>query len=407
MSTLKTLSLLLCLVGALRAQYFQHNYAVVVGIRVYTQFKELPNARADAESIAAFLKSQHYEVNELYDQRATRTGILEAIDSIAVKVKEHDRVLIFFAGHGYTETRGGQDWGYIVPFDGRSGTTSTLIGMEELRTQSERLGRAAHQLFLMDSCYGGSIGLRDIGGGVDPGVPNYLFEISRRVAREALTAGGRDQQVEDGAVNGHSRFTEMLLEALRDGKADLNSDGYITFSELSAYLLPRATTRLQTPEPAWLPGHGQGEYWFVAPKETVDFVFSTSGSNGAPRGEAKDIEAQGGRSSGHQADVRTDAVTLTVAASIDKENDGWHINVRFSPHEGILVLKQIKAHIGTGNRAVGCDMNVRVGSSLWYEVCVIPRRIAPTAETITEVAAILVSDDGKEIEVRSGKPKLE
>ena len=141
-----------------------------------------------------------------------------------------------------------------------------MIGMEELHTQSERMGKASHQLFLMDSCYGGSIGMRDSPSGVDPRTPNYLEEITRRPAREALTAGGRDQQVEDGAANGHSRFTSALLEALQDGKADLNSDGYITFSELSAYTLPRATSRQQTPAQAILPGHGLGEYWFVSPR---------------------------------------------------------------------------------------------------------------------------------------------
>jgi len=173
--TVKLIALLFCFVDFLNAQTFQHSYAIVIGIRTYEFQKELPNAQADAEAIAAFLKNQHYEVTELYNQGARRAAIIDAIDNVALLVNEHDRVVFFFAGHGYTETRGGQEWGYIVPFDGKSRTTSSLIGMEELRTESERMGKAGHQLFLLDSCYGGSIG-RDSVGGVDPRVPDYLLQ---------------------------------------------------------------------------------------------------------------------------------------------------------------------------------------------------------------------------------------
>ncbi|MFL6388909.1 MAG: caspase domain-containing protein [Terriglobales bacterium] len=259
------ISLIVLIANSLSAQTFQRSYAIVIGVKTYQNFGNLPNAEADAESIATFLKTQNYQVIELYNKNAGRAEILDAMDEVSRVANDHDRVLVFFAGHGYTETRGGQDWGYIVPYDGRPNTVSTMIGMEELRTQSERMGKAHHQLFLMDSCYGGSIGMRDSPGGVDPRVPDYLPEISRRIAREALTAGGKDQRVEDGSKNGHSRFTAALLEALAEGKADLNSDGYITFSELSAYVIPRATSREQTPAPAWLPGHGLGEYWFTSP----------------------------------------------------------------------------------------------------------------------------------------------
>jgi hypothetical protein len=267
-------------------QTFQRSYAIVIGIKTYKSLRTLPNASSDAKSIAALLKAQGYQLTELYDQDATRSNIIDAMDTVARTVDEHDRVLFFFAGHGFTETRGGQDWGYIAPYDGRPPITSSLIGMEELRTESQKMGRASHQLFLMDSCYGGSLGARDSPIGVDPRIPNYLTEITRRVAREALTAGGKDQQVEDGAINGHSRFTATLLEALQEGKADLNSDGYITFSELSAYTLPRATSRQQTPAQAWLPGHGLGEYWFVSPKSGRTVSSVSSAPSGQIRGDA-------------------------------------------------------------------------------------------------------------------------
>lgn len=245
------------------AQSFQNSYGLVVGIHQYQSGGTLPNARADAEAIANLLKVEGYIVTELYDNQATRGAIIDSMDKIAQKTTSHDRVVFFFAGHGATLVRGGKDWGYVVPYDGNGDQASTLVSVTELQAESERMGNARHQLFLMDSCYGGSIGVRDIpGGGVPINAPDYLQQISDRIARDALTAGGKDQRVEDGAKGNHSIFTTALLEGIEQGKADADGDGIVTFPELTAYVLTRATTRLQTPVATQLPGDGLGAYWF-------------------------------------------------------------------------------------------------------------------------------------------------
>jgi hypothetical protein len=101
---------------------------------------------------------------------------------------------------------------------------------------------------------------------LNPGIPGYLEEVTRRPARQIITAGGKNQQVADGGPRGHSVFTGYLLEALEDSLGDLNGDGYITFSELNAYLVPRATSTLQTPAVGYLPAHGLGEFTFRSPR---------------------------------------------------------------------------------------------------------------------------------------------
>src|SRR5215471_9758038 len=124
---MKTIALLLAAAVNLCGQWFQRSYAIVIGINVYEANARLQYARADATSIAAFLKGQSYEVTELYDRNASRGAILDAMDSIALRATDHDRVVFFFAGHGVTLSRGGRDWGYIVPSDGRPQQASTLI----------------------------------------------------------------------------------------------------------------------------------------------------------------------------------------------------------------------------------------------------------------------------------------
>jgi len=128
------------------------------------------------------------------------------------------------------------------------------------------MSAARHQLFILDSCFGGLAAMRtgDITT-IDPRIPNYAFEITRRRARQLLTAGGANQRVRDGGPDGHSYFTGQLLRALNDGTADNNGDGYITFSELSGYIQVAASSLNQTPGIYFLEGHEQGDFLFVNP----------------------------------------------------------------------------------------------------------------------------------------------
>ncbi len=216
--------------------------------------------------MAAYLTKQGFEVIQLYDQAATKEAILaELQDNLKYKVKREDRVLFFFSGHGYTETTGDTDWGYLIPYNGK--TPSTYIGMRDLQTISEQLGTAKHQLFILDSCFGGLLGTRS--GGVDPSIPNYIAEITRRKARQVLTAGGKDQEVPDRGPDGHSKFVGCLLKALEKGDANLNSDGFITFHELGVYVLSCAASSIATPGIGTLPvGDELGEFVFTAPQGT-------------------------------------------------------------------------------------------------------------------------------------------
>jgi tetratricopeptide (TPR) repeat protein len=253
--------------GRVNAQFFDRSYAIVIGIDHYefaNTWPTLSYAVKDAQAMAGLLRGQGFTVIPLYETQANKQAILSSMqDNLAPRLGPRDRVLVFFAGHGKTEKLGGEKRGYIVPYDGNN--SSSLISMEELKSQSSYMGSAKHQLFIMDSCYGGLLAaMRD--SIVDPHVPNYLRVVTDRTARQVLTAGGEGQTVLDGGPKGHSVFMDALLEGLQDGLADLNGDGYITFHELVAYVTPRASNDYQTPGDGVLPGHQEGEFLFENPK---------------------------------------------------------------------------------------------------------------------------------------------
>jgi len=248
--------------------YYAKSYAVVVGVGHYpsTRWSNLSYARKDAEGMAAILREQGFDVTTLYDQQATRQAIVSIFeDYLAPRLKKNDRVLVFFSGHGDTQTLGGRDYGYLVPYNAGD-SYGSLISMETLRNLSQKMGAAKHHLFIIDACFGGLFApTKARVAGIDRSHPRYVREITRRTARQFITAGGKGQQVLDGGPNGYSYFTGYLLEALGKGLGDLDGDGYITLSELAGYLVPKATNDYQTPGTGTLPGHGLGEFLFRSP----------------------------------------------------------------------------------------------------------------------------------------------
>lgn len=270
----RLLGVTLCLaLSALSTAYaatslFGNSYAVVIGIDDYKHSRvwpDLPYANKDARGMATFLQNQGFEVRTLYDREATQRAIISALeDHLAPRLKENDRVLFFFSGHGETRPYGNEDHGYIVPQDGDK-WPSTWISMEKLRELAWKMGAARHQLFIFDACFGGLFAAKGPLSTRDPDMPGYIEAVSKDKARQYLTAGGAREKVRAGGPKGYSYFTGYLLEALKQGKADTYRDGYITASELVAWLEPAASNPDHTPRGGTLGGHEQGDFLFQSP----------------------------------------------------------------------------------------------------------------------------------------------
>ena len=260
---------------------YRESWAAVIGIDAYQAWPRLQYAVKDAQSVRdVLIQKYHFKpenVFALFDKDATREKILSLLgDKLADPslVKREDRVFVFFAGHGATrKLPSGRDLGYIIPVDaGVSDYQGQAISMSNFQDISEAIP-AKHLLFIMDSCYSGLALTRGAGG--MPGSINYLQEIARREARQMFTAGGADEPVADNGPNGHSVFTWTLLQAL-DGRADLNGDGFITGTELAAYVIPAVSSLShQTPVFGNLVGSEGGDFIFDLKHES-EFLSASS-----------------------------------------------------------------------------------------------------------------------------------
>jgi len=134
------------------------SWAVVIGIDDYEHAPRLHYAVADATAMARLLAQRGYQVAALYNRQATKDAIEEELgDKLLDRVGEHDRVVIFYSGHGETKTvKGGKTQGFLLPVGGsQEALAKTGISMGRIRELADALP-SKHVLFLMDVCYGGA-----------------------------------------------------------------------------------------------------------------------------------------------------------------------------------------------------------------------------------------------------------
>ncbi len=211
------------------------SHALIVGINAYSNVSKLTNARQDAVEVANKLEEccgfERSNIKLLLDADATKLSLLRNFKSMA-KDATHpdDRLFVFFAGHGHTETGHRGEVGYLVPVDGDSHDLDTLIRWDEL-TRDADLIRAKHVFFVVDACFGGLAVTRS----ANLGKSRFLSDMYLRMSRQVLAAGKADETVSDGSgpIPGHSIFTGHLLQGI-SGAA--SSDGVITATNLMSYV---------------------------------------------------------------------------------------------------------------------------------------------------------------------------
>ena len=229
--------------------WYAKSFALVVGIDSYSRgWGRLSAGVSDAKRMAATLRSQGFNVQELYDTKATGSAIVAALRQASRRTSQTDRFVFFYAGHGYTEKSAwdGSETGYLVPVDGRSGNIENYISVSQIRDEVLANCKARHVLLILDSCFSGTLLTRS--GFGDGAVDDYL----NKRGIYGITAGMQDQPALDGL------FTGVLIEGL-DGNADANNDGYVTFKELGLYAEQNvhARNRHQTPDYGVMYGAGQ------------------------------------------------------------------------------------------------------------------------------------------------------
>ncbi|MEW4368965.1 caspase family protein [Paenibacillus kandeliae] len=253
---------------------------MIIGINRYEHTNNLNYASNDAQGIYTILKDvyqfQEENITLLLDEEATRDNIMKSFLRLTQNhIQVDDRIIIFYAGHGYTLQGRRGDIGYLIPHNGNANDLSTLIRWDEL-TRNAELIRAKHMLYIMDACYSGLAIKRSL----SPGSNRFLKDMLKRNARQVITSGKANEQVDDsnGPLPNHSIFTGHLIEGL-NGNAALEN-GIITANGLMSYVYQKVSQDNysdQTPHFGFIEGDG-------------DFIFNFSTLSGSDVEEEKNLD---------------------------------------------------------------------------------------------------------------------
>ena len=237
---------------------FGRFHALVIGNQNYQHLTTLKTPLADAQAVADVLKQQYgFTVKLLVD--ATWEQTMRAIaDLRRTANQKEDNLLIYYAGHGYLNKKTGVE--YWQPVDAERNNDIYWIPTSRITSILKEI-RAKHALVVADSCYSGSLLMRDSGAKLPDGagLNELLRRMQKRRSRTALTSGGQEPVLDSGGGN-HSIFAKVFLEILEENKGFL--DGYSLFERIRR---PVALNAPQTPQygDIRMTGHEWGDFLFV------------------------------------------------------------------------------------------------------------------------------------------------
>ncbi len=238
-------------------------YLLTIGVSDYgNDALDLNYADKDASDIAAYYQTHGgafsaVHVKQLLNGSATRGNIMAAKQFLQ-QAKTDDRVIIFFAGHGFLD----DDERYYFGTADIEPAAPQLKGLSygELNSLVDGLA-SRYKLLMLDTCHSGEVA--PLGGATQTALLGDVsargFNVKRRskppafeFSLEALqgrftdlreatgaivlsAAGGREYALENSEW-GNGVFTASVLKGLNDAAADSNDDGQVAVSELRAFV---------------------------------------------------------------------------------------------------------------------------------------------------------------------------
>ena len=178
------------------------------------------------------------------------------------------RLLVYYAGHGYTEIVGTENRGYVTGtdtpvVDGSQGSydaaRAKALSMERIRAFA-RDAIARQVLFIFDSCFSGTIFTNRTYIQAHNMTPDEVRQLLRSPARFFISAGSGSE-----IVPAHSPLPSLLIAAIH-GEADRYGTGVVSGTEIGIFLkemIRREHLKL-TPQAGPLndPDYEEGDFLF-------------------------------------------------------------------------------------------------------------------------------------------------
>ena len=227
-------------------------YALLIGTQHYDSDKtleELPAVQHDLQQMEQALSDRGQFTSIISRLDLTRQQMIKEVESFFGVARNGDMVLFYFSGHGLTSVD--DKTLYLAGTDAEQAHVSAGgLNTSELWLALNQ-SSASQRLVLLDCCFSGTFGdtYRTRGR------TRASFEGAKRARGTfIITSSGRLETSRERrhAPGQPSVFTGALLEALRDGGAEHDENGWLTARDLSTYVQQRV--------PREVPGQTPNEY---------------------------------------------------------------------------------------------------------------------------------------------------
>ncbi len=113
----------------------------------------------DARAVARVLADLHgYEIELHLDEQATLENLRALFRGLPERIREDERLIVYFAGHGIAESGDAPDGGprgYFIPQDADRDHVDTFLPMAEVQDALDQI-KCKHLLVLLDCCFAGA-----------------------------------------------------------------------------------------------------------------------------------------------------------------------------------------------------------------------------------------------------------
>ncbi|MCP3957445.1 MAG: hypothetical protein GY719_06300 [bacterium] len=228
---------------------YKESHALLVAAYAYNGgWEPLKGPQEDIKAVRAILERHDFEIQVIENPVSS-----ELPQQIRQFFTEHgqtpeNRLLFYFAGHGWTESKHGIRLGYIVPVDATHPDNDRnyltyLLSMDNFEGYAKEID-SRHALFLFDSCFSGTIFDATKSTVEAQQASVSIDDLVAKPVRLFITAGDETQLVPDFSI-----FRETVVQAL-EGEADIDQDGFILGSEIGRFVRSEVSLRSQT-TPQW------------------------------------------------------------------------------------------------------------------------------------------------------------
>jgi hypothetical protein len=211
----------------------KNTFAIVIANENYQNVQRVENAANDGKIVAQYLTSTLGipQGQVIFYTDASYGNMIDALDRIKnISQAYHGddyNVVFYYAGHGVPDDQSHET--YLLPVDGKPGSTAVNIPLSKLYSTLGKLG-ASSVLVMLDACFSGS----QRGNGMlteTRGVAIKAKAAEPQGNMIVLTAAQGDETAYPYRGKNHGMFTYYLLKKLQE------SSGNVTIGELADYVI--------------------------------------------------------------------------------------------------------------------------------------------------------------------------